>query len=199
MAAVDYVTLDALKNTLSLEGVTFADDDIALAITAASRAIDEACYRRFYPGDPNEIRYYTPRGMTLEIDDLTVLDDLSTGTGNDVFATTLTENTQFALEPLNAAPNGKPWERIVFLPGTIPPVGRVRSVQVTGTFGWPETPSQIIQAAGILATKLLRRAREAPFGIVAVGIETATALRITRTDPDVAGLIDPFIRETVLA
>jgi hypothetical protein len=40
----------------------------------------------------------------------------------------------------------------------------------------------------------MRRAREAPFGVLALGIEGGEIARIARTDPDVMMLISPFIR-----
>jgi hypothetical protein len=72
---------------------------------------------------------------------------------------------------------------------------RPNSVRVTGRFGWDAVPPEIIEATGILATKLIRRSREAPFGILAVALETGTAIRLARTDPDIASLIDAFTRE----
>jgi hypothetical protein len=50
------------------------------------------------------------------------------------------------------------------------------------------------EATGLLATKLLRRVREAPFGIVALGIDPAAAMRIAKVDPDVAFLLGPYTR-----
>ena len=40
------------------------------------------------------------------------------------------------------------------------------------------------------------RARQAPFGVVAIGLEGQVA-RIARTDPDVCALIGPYIRHLV--
>jgi hypothetical protein len=67
------------------------------------------------------------------------------------------------------------------------------SVAVTGQFGWPAVPAQVIEATTILATRLLRRAREAPFGVVGLGIDGA-AVRISRFDPDVGFLLDPLVK-----
>jgi hypothetical protein len=53
----NYLTADELKATLALTGQVFADDDLDLAISAASAAVNEACSRRFYP--VTETRYFT--------------------------------------------------------------------------------------------------------------------------------------------
>jgi hypothetical protein len=42
---------------------------------------------------------------------------------------------------------------------------------VTGQFGWSTSPEDIKAATSILAAKLFKRVREAPFGIVTVGID----------------------------
>jgi hypothetical protein len=126
MPTTDYLTSTALKATLSLTGETYADDDIGLAITAASRAIDNACKRRFYAdADANQVRYYTPTGRHLiSIHDLITLTELASGFGDDSFGTTWTENTDFILEPLNADSDAKPWTSIRAIRGCFPGLRR---------------------------------------------------------------------------
>lgn len=198
MPSTDYITSSALKSTLSLSGETYADDDIARAITAASRAIDTICKRRFYAdADVNQVRYYTPVSHRLvSIDDLVTLTELATGPGDGTFPSTWTENTHFVLNPLNAAADGKPWTSIravrciwaAYLP---------RTVRVTGKFGWSSVPTEIEQATGILAAKLVKRAREAPFGVLTIGFETGDVARIAKVDPDIVGLTAGFVRPLV--
>jgi hypothetical protein len=84
-AAGLYVTLAALKATLSITATTW-NDDLTAAIAAASRAIDEECGRRFYADDDaTSIRYYTPSVAShLTIDDLAALTSVyidTAGTG----------------------------------------------------------------------------------------------------------------------
>jgi hypothetical protein len=74
-----------------------------------------------------------------------------------------------------------------------------KSVQITGQFGWTTVPDDVRAAASILAAKLLRRVREAPFGIVTVGIDEGAAMRIARTDPDVFTLLNDYSRRQPLA
>jgi hypothetical protein len=46
------------------------------------------------------------------------------------------------------------------------------------------------QAATILAGRLLKRARETPYGILVVSGDAVSAARLGRIDPDVAFLLD---------
>jgi hypothetical protein len=55
-------------------------------------------------------------------------------------------------------------------------------------------PEDIKTATSILAAKLVRRVREAPFGIVTAGVDQGEAMRISRTDPDVYTLLQPYSR-----
>ena len=192
-----YVELEQVKHTLELSGTTFGDDDIRAAIHAASRAIDQACDRRFYPdADAAQVRYYTPRSHRVcMIDDAATLTTVKVDTdGDGTFEETLTVNTDYVAHPLNAAADGWPWDRLELHPlssATFYPQ-YPRSIQVTGKFGWATVPHPIVQATTILAHKLMRRAREAPFGILAFG--EGDSARIARTDPDVAMLIAPYMR-----
>lgn len=199
----NYITAEQLKNALELKGTTFADQEINGAITAACRAIDNLCDRRFYQdGDAAQIRYYSPlRPDRLEVDDLVTLTSLvSADDGTTGFANTWTLNTDFFLEPLNASADGWPYTLLrahptgAFLFNTVFP----RSVRVTGQFGWPAVPSGIEDAATILAAQLVRRKREAPFGIVSVGMD-GLAVRLARSDPQVSMLIRPYQRHAYAA
>ena len=117
------------------------------------------------------------------------------GAGDGVYEESWMNGVDFVFEPLNAAADGRPWELVRCHPrGSYRfPTDYPRAVKVTGRFGWPAVPPAIVEATTILASKLLRRAREAPFGIVSFGVDGGAA-RIARTDPDVAFLVRPFIR-----
>lgn len=179
---------------------TFADPEITLALTAASRGIDGATRRRFWTdADALQVRHYTPVSAGwLSVDDLVALTSLKTDTdGDGTFENAWTLNTDFVLEPLNAAADARPWTSVSRHPrGSYRefPVDLPRSVQVTGKFGWDSVPEAIKEATMILASKLLRRVREAPFGVVTVGIDEGVAMRIARTDPDVRFLIADYTR-----
>ena len=199
---IDYVELGALQATLSVEGASFLEDDLRIAISAASRAIDKATYRYFGKSDDVlDERFYSPRTpITLEIDDVCDFSLLELDmNGDGVFETTWESDIDFYLEPLNAAAKGEPYERLIVNERRRRWPSSRRSVRLMGQFGWAAVPPGVIEATGILAARLVRRARETPYAIATVSIETGTALRIIRTDPDVAGLLDGLVREVVLA
>lgn len=191
-----YVELEEMRQFLSMSG-TFADPTFRRAVLAASRAIDGLCDRRFYlDTDANQARYYTPTsGGLVVIDDLTTMTSLQVDQdGDGTFEETWTANTEYVLEPLNAAADSRPYTRIE----THRAAGKTfpaypRSVKVTGKFGWPTVPAEVVQATSILAHLLSRRERDAPFGIWTGGIEGA-AMRIARADPNVMMLVQPFVR-----
>jgi hypothetical protein len=200
---VGYVTATQLKASLTLTGQTYADADITAACLAASRAVDDTTGRRFYlDTDANQIRYYTPESLRkLPIDDLVVLTSVTIdrgGTGS--FTETWTQGTDFVLEPLNAVADFWPFEQITIraLSGRWFPTYIEQSVKVVGQFGWSLVPDDVYAATEILAAKLLRRIREAPFGIVTVGVDEGAAMRIARTDPDVSSLLQRFYRHRPL-
>lgn len=196
-----YVELEEFKSTASLTGFGFADSDIQLAIEAASRGIDEDLNRRFYPDpDATSVRYYTPIYPDhFRIDDLITLTSLKIDTtGSGVYGTTWTVGTHFRLEPLNALEDGIPYTTVRTLLRNRLTVN-YGSVEVTGKFGWAAVPAAVKQACTIIATRLLLRARQAPFGVVSIGLEGAAvrAAALTR-DPEIAYLLDPYAHDRVL-
>ena len=194
----DYVTSDDLKATLNISGLTFADADIAGSITSASRAIDELCNRFFYQDSATTTRIYTPKhDMMLEIDDLVTLTSVATDlNGTFTYTQTLTFNVDFNLQPINAplVAQGWPYTWIKILPvsaGYVFDHTLDDSVQVEGIFGWPAVPQAIQTATSMIAIRLLRQLREAPFGVVSFD---GTAIRLSQMDPTVKLLIGPYMR-----
>lgn len=191
--AADYLTVAELASTLTLTE-TFADADLAVAITAASRDVDRRCDRKFWTD--NGSRYYTPtNARKLWIDDLTALSSVTLDyAGDGSFSSSWTQGAQFTLEPLNATADGHPWTTIAIrqLSAAYFPAWD-RSVKVTGTFGWAAVPSSVKQATSILAGRFMKRGREAPFGVAGFGIDGG-AVHVSRYDPDVDALLAPFVR-----
>lgn len=197
-----YVQLAEIKATLEMSGTNFADADILSALNASCRAIDELADRRFYvDADANQVRYYSPTDpWVLDIDDLVTLTSLKTdSTGDGTFETTWA-TTDYLKEPLNAAAEGEPFTRLSTHPlGTQSfPTSYPRTVELTGKFGWPVVPAQIKQATTILTHRLLRRAREVPFGVSGIGLD-GSVVRIMAQDPDVVALVTPFSRAVLVA
>lgn len=198
-----YVTVPALKASLAMTGQTYADADMQTAVDAASRAVDWATHRRYYlDPDPTQVRYYTATSWRyLQIDDISVLTSVAVDrTGTGTWAEVWTAGTQYVAEPFNAPADFRPYERLTvrYLSTSFWPTLIQQGVKVTGQFGWAVLPEDIKAATSILASKLLRRVREAPFGVVTLGIDQAAAMRIARTDPDVYSLIQPYNRNTPL-
>ena len=197
--ANEYATADEVKYALELHGSEHADNDITRALTAASRAIDNLCGRRFYADtDANQVRYFTPAsGSYVQIDDLITLTSVTVAPYGRTYDDTWVVDTDFMLEPLNAAADGRPYEAIRWRSTSRYygwPYRYPRSVKVTGKFGWNTTPPEIKEATIMLASQLLKRVREAPFGIVGFGVDVGSAVRIGRFDPHITGLTGQYVR-----
>lgn len=197
-----YVELEVFKETAQLSGQTFADRDIQLALLSASRGIEAATGRRFWlDADATSARYYTPDSVrSLEIDDLVTLTSLLIDRGGDgTFEETWTNGTQFVLVPNNAASDYRPYEAVKVrsnygYPAYLLPCVE-RSVKVTGRFGWPSVPPDIQSATTIIASRIVKRSREAPFGVVfSAGLDSTAAVRIAQGDPDVLPIIARYSR-----
>lgn len=193
-----YGDLTELKATLALTGTQFADLDLERALEAASRAIDGICWRRFYSTGSDETRVFSPYvGSWVDAGDIISITTLKSDPGGDgTFEETWTANTDYVLEPLNAALDSRPYSLVrrhpksnLYFPSDYP-----RSVQIAGRFGWNAVPPEIEQATIIVASQLLQRARQAPFGVVGVGLDQASAVRLARVDPQVAALVGPYVR-----
>src|SRR5262245_42972389 len=62
----DYITIEELKATLEMTGLTFADVDMASSISAASRAVDDITGRRFYLDLASSTRTYVPKWSRVD-------------------------------------------------------------------------------------------------------------------------------------
>lgn len=213
-----YAELEELKSTREMTGTNFADEDFRLALVAASRGVDELMGRRFYLDTADQTRYYTaedvaylencPRpcgrraATTLEIDDLVNLTSIEAAPASDgAFTQTWVLNTDFVLEPRSAASDGRPYTAIRRLSGaTFAWPGYVDSIRVTGRFGWPEVPAAIKELTMMIAVRLVTSVRQAPFGVVTLGVEGAVmrASAIART-PEVSFLAAPYMRRRLFA
>ena len=199
-----YITSTQMKNTLEIGSETYADADIAVAIESASRVID--CYKntRFYPTVESRT-YSAPRSDaqgwygagyygSLPIYDLSnattavvTIDD----TGSGTYGTTWVADTDFFFEPRNNDLTGKPWDQITLRrqAGRIWPPWQY-AVKITGSFGWATAPGQVTEACSILANRYLKRTRETPYGIFAVGTDAVAMAKLGKIDPDVAFMLD---------
>ena len=194
--AIVYVDPDDLKKSLDLEGTTYADEDVELACGAASEAIDDELGRSFGLGeDATEERLYpsTPGGVVY-IDDLMELMSVEVDrTGGGTFETWV-QGTDYQLEPVNAAGAEKPWTSIRVLRSQSFPRNQYAVIRVTGKFGWTTPPQRVVVAAGIIAARLVKRKRDAPFGFV---INSENAAYIISQDPDLRLLFHNLSRKAL--
>ena len=207
-----YLELEEAKKTLSLDGTSYADLDIETSILAASRAIDNITGRRFYSTTSDEVRYFTAYpdngkyhyvdgqlvggwGSYLDVGDLNAVTTIAVDTNADgTYEQSWVQDTDYRLAPYNAPLDAQPWQQIVLIPAA----GRMfptydHAIKVTGKFGWSPPPSAVKVATSLMATRYLRRQREAPLGVVALGPDGISG-RISRIDPDVMDLLTPFKR-----
>jgi len=197
--AQEYASVQELSKTLNLTGTTYADQDLKLALGAAKTAINNRCGRVFTLGSSETRKYYKAVSS-----DYVRIDDATTVTSVVVNGQTLVQDTDYYLDPVAITFTGPPYDVLRAMPGTaLPgygPFGMSTSwgpVSVTGTFGWPTVPEPIKEATMIIGSKLLQRARSAPFAILSFG-DGGEAARLTRSDPDVAMLLGPYTRSGMI-
>lgn len=199
--APDYVTAAELK---AYERIPDTDDDaqVALAISAASRAVDRYCNRQFGLVASVEDRFYTPRWDKRRCRWVVDIDDLQTVVGLLVFAdldgsgdyaTNLTDYG--ALKPVNAAAKSRPWTQLVVLPSSpVKPCAEEDSAQVTAKYGWTTVPTPVKQATLLQASRFLKR-KDAPFGVAGSPDSGSEVRLLAKVDPDVAVVLGPYVRQ----
>ncbi len=193
--ANEYATLAELKARLQ---ITDSSSDTVLdqVREAASRAIDDYCGRRIYAA--NETRTFTADdSYCVFVDDLLSVTTLKTDEDGDRTYEITWATTDYDLGPENAALDGRPYRWIEVAPNgryTFPR-GR-RGVQIVGSFGYAASiPVQVREACLIQSSRIYKRG-EAIFGVL--GMPAAgTAVWISKLDPDVQQLLDPFVKRTV--
>lgn len=198
----DYATTADLKAWLRISDAV-DDTELAVAVMAASRAIDKACNRQFGLNGAAVARYYRFDGQCIQGRRAVQVDDLMTTTGlvvkidqgeDGVYEQTLTLGTDFDLWPWNAAGDNMPWTHIVFRPSAaVLPYGLPREVEAAGNWGWSTVPTVVYQACLLQASRFFVR-RDSQYG-VAGSPETGTELRLLeRLDPDVAVMLSTVRR-----
>jgi len=186
-----YCTLAQIKAAVGIED-GLADALLEMAVDAASRLIDAECDRVFYTTDNATRVFLAVEPYVVATDDLTAvttveLDD----TGDGAFSVTLL-TSDYQLEPLNGLSGGGayPYTRVRMIGAyTIPIWGGQATVRITGDYGFAPTPAQVTQACVIQASRIYKRL-DSPLGVAGFG--DMGAMRVGKTDPDVAMLIRPY-------
>lgn len=191
-----YISLELFKEASKIPATELTRDDLILRrISAAARRIDDATGRRFWLDTAASARTFTPRGRTVRTDDgeLLLIDDLGaaptvveygTGTGY-----TALDTSAYLTAPDNALVRGRAITSLIRVSSTWP-YGSGWRIRVTGRWGWPTIPDPIAEANQILAARLFSR-QKAPEGVMGGG--ESGFIRLARTDPDVAALIEPYV------
>lgn len=195
-----YATLAEVKSYL---GISDNLDDTLLEnmVEAASRTIDRIANRRFYLDTNASARLYrVTNPLALFVDDIGSTSGLVVKTddnGDGTYETTLTLNTDYTLDPLNANAIGRPWTQITRLGyDEFPiPLNYRPGVEVTAKWGWPTVPDDINQACLILVADLFKR-KDAPGGVV--GLAEIGTIRLSPLGRDIAAMVRAY-RRMVLA
>lgn len=195
-----YCTLAELKAALR---ITDSVDDGLLerAIEGASRRIDGYCGRFFYTKNTT-VDFYATNELRVIVNDISSTAGLVLTTDDDgdgTFETTWTLNTDYKVEPSDAALNGKSYTAIsacgskLFPGGFYPWRGltydTVRPrVRIAAIWGWATVPHDVREACLLLSMRGYARLN-APLGVVGFG-EMAVSVRAV--DPDVRDLLMPY-------
>jgi len=183
-----YTTTALVKASLGIPLAATAEDTaIQAAIDAAEALIDNYTGRTFET--VTEARTFLPRTASIvDVDDIATTDSLVMKTDEDQdgsFETTLTVTTDYVIIK-NAAPFrlitnvNRGWPLSLY--------GRP-TIEITATWGYgTSVPDNIKQAALLMATRLFQR-KASPLGFQAGAISEFGPVRISRTDPDVAALL----------
>lgn len=190
-----YATAEELKAAARIED-TVDDEQIDLALDAASRMIDNHCRRRFWLDSTATVRYFdTTYCGEVWVDDIGSVTDLAVAADqadDGLYSDAWTVSTHYRLLPRNAAADGRPWTQIQTVTGGGKsfPAGAGR-LKVTARFGWPAVPPEVKQATLIQASRLWRR-KDSPYGVAGVA-ELGSEMRLlARLDPDVQVLVQPY-------
>jgi hypothetical protein len=187
-----YCTLNEVKASLRIPVSDTIDDDLLeLAIESASRDIDQATERQFFPTDTH--RFFTPRdSLVCEIDDVSSLTSIKSSTAADGTYDTTWSESDYQLEPLNGIAGGMavPFDTLRAVGDYYwPSSGLEVTVRVEGTFGFATAPIAIKQATVLLASRIFKR-NDSPGGVMGFG--DIGVVRVSKFDPDIERLINPY-------
>lgn len=198
-----YTNLATFQSYTGMTTVT-ADEttNIEKAIESASRSIDRMTNRRFWADSTATARKYRATDFyRLFTDDISTTTGLvvALDTGGDgTFETTLTFNTDYILDPINAPQLERPFTVVTMVGTTLfpSPINLRPGIQVTAKYGWyvGTPPDDIEEACLILSTDLVKRASSVG-GVL--GLSELGAIRMSPLGRDVLAMVRPYRREVV--
>lgn len=188
MTGVLYVSLQELKQSLAITDAA-SDVDLERALDAASRAVEGFTGREFFLRTATTRLYYPEDGHRVLTPDLVAVTSLKVDEDGDRTYSLTLSATDYELWPLSGPPYQEvrvwPLSSEAFVPG--------RYVQVVGSFGClvdGAAPVDVKLATLLLASRYSKRP-EAPFGVLGA-TDLGTYQRISKEDPDVATLLQPW-------
>lgn len=190
--APDYATVGELRSFVDVSSSAH-DDYLALAITAASRAIDARAGRQF-----GSVTTVVPRVYPVEYDRhavtwLSSIDDVYTTSGLVVTVDGAT-CTGYTLGPRNASARGVPYTAIMFGSAATVQPSTTSEIGVTGSFGWQSVPTPVKHACLLQAARFAAR-RNSPYGVASSPTSEGADMRLTAAlDVDVAVMLNPYAR-----
>lgn len=196
-------------DTEGLAAYLHTDDDVdnvelASAIAAASRAIDDLAGRQFGQVDA-ETRIYSPRwsstrGMWIvECDDFTTLTAIELDTAGDGTFATEVDPSGAVLLPVNALAKGRVYERVGLRRSLVAlsTLGK-ESVRLTSPWGWPAYPETIVTASKLQSNRIFNR-RHSAYGVAGSPDQGSEIRLLAKLDPDVAMMVRAFKRKVWLS
>ncbi len=200
-ATLEYATVANLEYFLLGKNKTqpLQADNFTLALSAASRNIDDYCGRRFWIDAAVSARVFTsPTGYELAVPDIATTTGLVVKTDENqdgVYETTwtLSARTGYGYEvgPYNAQTDTdlkKPYTSIEANLSVFP-TWRM-AIEITAKWGWPAVPDAIKQATILQAARFWKR-KDAVLG-QGGSAETGFFEMKRRIDPDVRAMIGPY-------
>lgn len=206
----DYVTAAAYKHYTKISD-TEDDAEIALYITAASRAVDRCCSerpngmgarRQFGQVAAPEVRYYTPRWdqdllkWVIEVDDFatTVGMVVQISTGNDNVYSSTIDNAYVIPRPMNAIVEGMVYTQIAIASDSpVQPNYFKDSAKITIRWGWTAFPDTVELATMIQAHRFSKR-RQSP-GVASGSTQKGTKQDFDPgVDPDIALMLKKYVK-----
>lgn len=188
-----------MKNYL---GITDSIDDTLLEeiVESASRSIDRIANRHFYLDATASANFYrTTDAYSLIVDDIGTLSGLVIAldtAGSGTFSTAVTINTDYLMEPLNSASQGRPWTNVTMVGSQLfpYPLNLRPGIRVTARWGWPSVPDDISQATLILGADLYKR-KDSVGGVL--GLSELGAIRMSPLGRDISAMVRAYRRESI--
>lgn len=181
-----YVTIADMKALLKITD-DVDDPQLQLAAEAASALVDGYAGRTF--GRVTATRRYTATAPDLVlVPDLVSVSAVAVDQDGDGVYEEAWAATDYALWPAWAAAERLPYAglRVSEASARCFPL-HLDAVRISGEFGFPAVPPEVVQATLLMAARIFRR-RDAIFGVVGGG-DMGQAVVVPRLDPDVAQLL----------